>query len=256
MQLGLGISPTQPYGVAVPAFTPASISGLQLWLDASDASTLFTDSAGTTPATADGDPVGCWRDKSGNGYHVTQTDGTAKPLRQNSAQNGRMAINFDGINDRLIRSSTFTLAQPFSVFIVLNNYSIVTAPVFIDSYDNVQCVIYNGSSFDNSGFLNLTAGASLSVKIASPTFPALIYAVFNGSSSKININNNSIANGNAGTNSLTGISLGNIRGNPNPVVSSYAFNGYYCELIIYNSELNLSSTNAVSNYLNSKWSIY
>ena len=33
------------------------------WLDASDQSTLFQDSAGDTPVTALGDPVGLWLDK-------------------------------------------------------------------------------------------------------------------------------------------------------------------------------------------------
>ncbi len=43
------------------------ITGLALWLDASDAATLFQASDGTTPATANDDPVGYWGDKSGNG---------------------------------------------------------------------------------------------------------------------------------------------------------------------------------------------
>ncbi len=34
------------------SFSPSSISGLALWLDASDATTLFQASDGTTPATA------------------------------------------------------------------------------------------------------------------------------------------------------------------------------------------------------------
>jgi hypothetical protein len=43
------------------------------WYDPSDISTLFQDAAGTTPVTADGDPVGLVLDKSGNGYHAFQT---------------------------------------------------------------------------------------------------------------------------------------------------------------------------------------
>jgi len=241
-----------------PKGLPLSIPGLQLWLDASDASTLFTDSAGTTAATADGDPVGRWADKSGSGRHATQTDGTKKPLRKDAKQNGRAAVEFDGINDRLIRESTFTLAQPFSVFLVLKDYSISTASVFIDSYDSVQCVVYNGAFFDNPGYLSLSAGVSPApVKIASPIFPVVIYAVFNGSNSKINLNNNSVATNNAGNNSLTGISLGDIRGNPNPFAQGlYIFDGYYCEIVIYSSELNTNDKDTVFRYLNAKWSIY
>ena len=88
-------------GVAVPAFTPTSISGLQLWLDASDSSTLYQNSNGTTAATADGDPVGYWADKSGNGRHATQSDGTKKAALKVSNQNGRNVNYFDGVNDNL-----------------------------------------------------------------------------------------------------------------------------------------------------------
>ena len=50
------------------------------WLDASDRSTLFQDSAGTTPVTALGDPVGRWIDKSGRGNHFVQTTSGARPV--------------------------------------------------------------------------------------------------------------------------------------------------------------------------------
>jgi len=49
------------------AFDPASLfaSGEQgAWYDPSDLTTLYQDSAGTTPVTADGDPVGLMLDKS------------------------------------------------------------------------------------------------------------------------------------------------------------------------------------------------
>jgi len=82
-------------------FYPSLISGLQLWLDASDPSTLYQDSAATTPAVSDGDPVGCWKDKSGNAYHVIQTDGTNKPTLRTASLNGRNVLDFDGTNDFL-----------------------------------------------------------------------------------------------------------------------------------------------------------
>ncbi len=44
---------------------PTDISGNALWLDASDADTLFTDAAMTTNVSAGGDIVRGWADKSG-----------------------------------------------------------------------------------------------------------------------------------------------------------------------------------------------
>ena len=117
MQLGLGISPTWTYGVAVPAFTPASISGLQLWLDASDGSTLFTDSAGTTPATADGDPVGCWKDKSGNAKNATQSDGTLKAKLTVAYKSGKNVVYCDGTDIMdIVSFPTMSAATIFCAF--------------------------------------------------------------------------------------------------------------------------------------------
>lgn len=52
------------------------------WYDPSDLSTLFQDSAGTTPVTALGQPVGLMLDKSGRDNHATQATDTARPTIQ------------------------------------------------------------------------------------------------------------------------------------------------------------------------------
>lgn len=49
------------------------------WLDPSDLSTLYQDAAGTTPVTAVEQPVGKMLDKSGNGYHATQSITASRP---------------------------------------------------------------------------------------------------------------------------------------------------------------------------------
>lgn len=57
---------------------PIPASGLQSFWDYSDLTTMFTDAAGTTPVTTDGDLVELVQDKSGNGNHGTAS-GTARP---------------------------------------------------------------------------------------------------------------------------------------------------------------------------------
>jgi hypothetical protein len=47
--------------------------------DPSDLSTLFQDVAGTIPVTAVEQPVGKMLDKSGNGYHATQSITASRP---------------------------------------------------------------------------------------------------------------------------------------------------------------------------------
>ena len=50
------------------------------WYDPSDISTLFQDSAGSTPVTAVEQPVGRMLDKSGRGNHATQATTTKRPV--------------------------------------------------------------------------------------------------------------------------------------------------------------------------------
>ena len=75
-----------PLGLAFdsPLFiTPASIfTGAVdgVWYDPSNISSLFQDSAGTTPVTADGDPVGKMLDLSGNGFHALQPTAGNRPV--------------------------------------------------------------------------------------------------------------------------------------------------------------------------------
>jgi hypothetical protein len=45
------------------------------WWDTNDISTLFQNTAGTTPVTAAGQTVKCIKDKSGNGWHLTNSVG-------------------------------------------------------------------------------------------------------------------------------------------------------------------------------------
>ena len=51
-----------------------------VWYDPSDFSTLFQDSAGTTPVTAVEQPVGLILDKSGRGNHASQPTATSRPV--------------------------------------------------------------------------------------------------------------------------------------------------------------------------------
>lgn len=64
-----------------------------------DISTLFQDSAGTTPVTAFGQPVGRILDMSGRGRHATQATAAARPTYQSVG--GFPAIVFDGVDDFL-----------------------------------------------------------------------------------------------------------------------------------------------------------
>ncbi len=83
------------------AFLPTDLTGLQLWLDANDASTLFQDAAKTISA-GDGDVVGAWANKSSSGKpDATMTTTSQKPTLRTGVVNGLPIVRFDGADDHL-----------------------------------------------------------------------------------------------------------------------------------------------------------
>lgn len=69
--------------------------------DPSDMSTMYQDSAGTTPVTAAGDPVGRIEDKSGNGIHAVQdVDNSYRPTLEQDA-GGKWYLSFNGTSSYL-----------------------------------------------------------------------------------------------------------------------------------------------------------
>jgi hypothetical protein len=66
-----------------PAFLPVDLfanSEQGAWYNPGDLSSLFQDSAGTVPVTADGDPVGLMLEKSGNINNGTQSISSQRPI--------------------------------------------------------------------------------------------------------------------------------------------------------------------------------
>lgn len=96
-------------------FLPTHIAGCKLWLRADRG--LWQDAARTTPATADGDPIGAWEDLSGNGNHATQSTAAAKPTLKLGVMNGQPVIRFDGVDDWLatgnLSLTSFTIILVF-----------------------------------------------------------------------------------------------------------------------------------------------
>ena len=63
-----------------------------------DLSTLFQDAAGTTPVTADGDPVGLAVDKSGNAVDAAQSVSASRPVYNMSPSR----LSLDKVDDALV----------------------------------------------------------------------------------------------------------------------------------------------------------
>jgi hypothetical protein len=99
-------------------FSPASLfaGGTEgAWYDPSDKGTLFQDSAGTTPVTASGQPVGKMLDKSGNGNHATQATSSKRPTYTEGG--GLSWLAFDGVDDAMATGAIdFTGTDKVSIF--------------------------------------------------------------------------------------------------------------------------------------------
>lgn len=100
-------------------FSPAQVfagGGAGIWLDPSDISTGFQDSAGSTPQTASGQFTGKRLDKSGRGNHVVQaTSGTARP--EFDIISGISSDYFDGSDDYLEVASLSALGANMDMFV-------------------------------------------------------------------------------------------------------------------------------------------
>ena len=95
-------------------WTPASLTNLLAWYDASDYSTI-TQAAGQ---------VSQWRDKSGNGEHIANPTGAEQP------QCSGTGITFDGVDDMLFRASRFGLATNPDLTVAAVAYK----PAFANTY--------------------------------------------------------------------------------------------------------------------------
>jgi len=231
-------------GGSAPSFSPLDIPGLALWLDASDSTTLFQDSAGTTPATADNDVVGCMSDKSGNGYHAVQVTTANKPLLKLAQQNGKSVVRFDGVNDNMLANFGATISQPGTLLFAFNPKG---------SSANYLCdgvsPLYRWALYSIGG-VHMYAGTGFSTGFGWPSQMAIATAVFNGASSIARRNGAQTASGNAGTNSLTGLTIAGRVEPGSPLTVDIA------ELLLYTGALSTPNIEALEAYLNAKWGVY
>lgn len=169
-------------------FNPRSIANLAAWWD-------FNDTATVTIETG----IRSVLDKSGNGRTLEQTTTNNQPAWTANSINGRYAASFDATNDRL--RAGFTLAQPFTVFIVgrYNGTNAASNKTLFDGFDggNRARFFWAGAG---TGELAINSGSQIALPAgATATANAVHEAVFNGASSSYAWNGSVSASGNAGT---------------------------------------------------------
>jgi hypothetical protein len=233
------------------AFSPLSIPGLALWLDASDSATLFQDSAGTTPATTDGDVVGYWGDKSTGVKHMTQATTAQKPTLQLAEQNGRHAIQFDG-SDVLFRSGVVTTSTAWTVFTAAKLGAGATQAIFANgtaTVSNVAPMVWKNTgnrniSLANANCVDGAATTSAEIWTTRRTTAPLAILRINGASQAIT--NDTAAQATPTVGAFVGAALAD---------TTYAMTGFIYEILMYSAALTDDQLAQVEAYLSSKWGI-
>jgi len=214
-------------GAAGASFSPDDIAGLQLWLDASDETTI-TESSGS---------VSQWDDKSGNANHVSNGTASGQPTTGTRTINSLNVLDFDGGD---VLEATFSLSQPYTSFVVTENDATGANAYVLTSSSPISGISWISSKWQ------LFAGSLLAGAVDAG--PAITAGVFNGASSEIRVSGTTNS-GNAGTNDMGNLMVG-ARG-----VADLNYDGGIAEALIYSGALSATDIEALELHLAAKWGI-
>lgn len=220
----------------VSGFNARAVSGLAMWLDASDASTLTLVSGAVSE----------WRDRAAGRLFI-QTIANNRPGL--TTMNGRNALLFDGSNDTLECADPFG-TFPFSVFIVQR---VVAYSSFAMTYAVGGSTNFNIRQFSATGQPEIETPGGV-VRSSSAAFstsvPQLISLVYDSTltSSALYLNNAAIAtSGTYTTPTLTGTHYIGSR------AGAFPLNGHIAEIVVYSRTVTATERAYVSAALGRKW---
>jgi hypothetical protein len=239
-----------------PVFTPLQISGCQLWLDAADRTTLFTDTAGTTNATS-GQTIARWNDKSGNGNYLLQSTSSNRPTLSSFANTPAVYFATNGLSLTSVSNSATTGNSARTMFLL--QYAPTTT-----SITRVGTGTHSAGSPPTAfGFDNNTTGSTAVltpyvytsadvIRYVSLRTLSLLYAYYDPTSS-------TIGGGYSFGNVLTSSTTLNTGATPwyfgqRPDTFG-CVESYICEFLHFNSFLSTAQRQQVEGYLAAKWGL-
>jgi hypothetical protein len=220
-------------------FSPKSISGLLVWLDANDASS-YTIATGISE----------WRDKSGNGRTFSQSTGNNQPVVSATKQNGMTLFEFDGTNDRLTATGNWLQIANCTLFAAFKRNSGAYGGIIASSgnFDNSPGLLIDSSSPVVRGYSNFSPGAAGSAT----TFQVMSGTVTNGDT--VAFTNGTQSDSDAASGSLgsdqTTTSIGTYR-----TTAANYLNGLLGEVLAFSRVLTASERRTVEAYLGKKWGV-
>jgi hypothetical protein len=207
--------------------------------------------------------VTIWYDQSGNNKNATSSLNNNPPLivfqgaifTVNGLPSVFWDFNVSGGMHLLVPSFT-AIPQPISTYSIskLTNATTATSSVIYDSNStNAFGLYYTGTSETPTNKLGIFAGSAI-YSITSNTNLNLISSYYNTTNTNLYVNNVQQLNSvNIGSNSLDGITIGNIR--VSSFYNIYDFQGYIQELIFYPSN-QIANNSGINNNINSFYTIY
>jgi hypothetical protein len=202
----IGVSTSVYSSLMGTGFSPASLFATSepgVWLDPSDLTTMFQDTAGTIPVTAPGQSVARINDKSGRGNNATQATAASRPTYQVDG-NGRGYLSFDGVDDFLVTPTITPGIDKAQVFAGVRKLSDAAAGMLVESSFN--SVSNNGSfyvtapepttssyKFLSRGTFNSPVSASLGVYPAPTTNVLTSIGDISGNNSTLRVNGAQVA---------------------------------------------------------------
>ena len=244
-------------GVGEAGFSPADINDLHLWLDATDSSTLFQDTSKTTSASANNDPIGCWADKSGNGFDHDQSTNAYRPY----LDTGTMSLNSLSF-DKTLNSDYGQWLENSTCTNTITVFQVVRFP------NSSNCGVSLGMGASANAYAHFFSGSSgVSVYTSAPN-----YRTISGTFSRLNLQDviyscdmvnfirqngvqnaiNNPYNYPTGSSTLVGSYVGRRGLTP---TNHAAFDGNIGEIIAYDRRLSSSEIGQVESFLSAKWSI-
>jgi len=152
---------------------------------------LFQDAAGTTPVTADGDPVGLMIDQSGNGNHATQS---VSGRRLVYIKDGSLdLIRSDGVDDSLQTIYAAAVTPPCVLSIALNKLDSGTGVTLSGLNRNTRHQI--GYNSQDGGFYGLSGSEPIISGGLVAEGKRILTLVINGENSSLRVDGVAVASG-------------------------------------------------------------
>ena len=237
----------------LPGFNPTQIPGCQLWFDATDTTSIFSDTGGSTQIRPGGS-VARWNDKSGNNNYLQQGNAGIRPVYQKTP-GGYNAVYFsvNGLQLTTINNSPVTGNSARTIFLIQQTGSVT----------RVGTGPHNGSSppntfgIDNNSPIPLLwcpyvyTGADNTIAVSLRTLSE-IWVYYDPSVSQIGGNYNFLAAQTRSTTLNTSATPWYFGLRPDGGGSS---DSYTCEFIMYNTFLTTAQRQQVEGYLAWKWGL-